>query len=132
MLADSYNELRAVTSLGGLHHNSHYIYTPASSTNQHQQRLSPSYHQATSPAMPYHDLMHAGNLSPKVEGLSPPSSRSPIVMGTGSPTAFELSSPHIVMGSANNNNNNSKIVMGNGESVTLSNMDRPTVVSLSS
>lgn len=131
-ISESYNDLRAGTSLAALQHNSPYIYTPASSQSQtqHQQRMSSPYHQAGSPSMSYHELIHSGSLSPKVEGMTPPSSRSPVVM-SGSPTGFELNSPHIVLGT-NNNNNNSKIVIGNGDTIVHTNMDRPTVVSLSS
>lgn len=139
---ESYNDLRAVTSLGGLHHTStsspgYSIYTPASvatvatssSQLQHNQRMSSPY-QEHSPSMNYQDMLHSGSLSPKVEQLSP-SSRSNVIGGS-SPTGFELGSPHIVNMGSNINNNNNKIVMGNGDSVAHSNMERPTVVSLSS
>lgn len=141
---DSYSELRAVTSLGALHHTAvssagYSIYTPASvsavaasgTQSQHQRMASP--YQPHSPSLSYQqEYMHSGSLSPKIETLSP-TDRSPAVMSGSSPTGFELDSPHIVnLGNNNNNNNNNKIVMGNGESVAHSNMDRPTVVSMSS
>lgn len=80
--------------------------------------------------MNYQDMLHSGSLSPKVEELSPSSQSN--VIGGSSPTGFELGSPHIVNMGPNINNNNNKIVMGNGDSVVHSNMERPTVVSLSS
>lgn len=69
---------------------------------------------------------------PKVECPSPPTgelqrSRSPVLMPSHSPGETSLgASPHIV--TLGNNNNNKVVVMGNGDN----NMDRPTVVSMSS
>ncbi|PSN37311.1 hypothetical protein C0J52_21027 [Blattella germanica] len=87
-------------------------------------------------------MNHSGNqhhtgsvLQPtKVECPSPPpsehqhntSNRSPVLM-SHSPADSDLgTSPHIV--SLGNNNNNKVVVMGNPDN----NMDRPTVVSMSS
>jgi hypothetical protein len=69
---------------------------------------------------------------PKVERPSPPAAdlqanRSPVLMSSHSPGETTLgASPHIV--TLGNSNNNKVVVMGNGDN----NMDRPTVVSMSS
>ncbi|XP_063902857.1 transcription factor GATA-4-like isoform X3 [Zophobas morio] len=101
---DNYNDLRSVASLNHMQHNSSssYVYN-----NQPHQRMSPYTSQSSQITNSYFDMLQPS--SP-----SPPSTTSP------SP-----SSPHIVN---NNNNNNTKVIM-NGENI---NMDRPTVVSLSS
>jgi hypothetical protein len=69
---------------------------------------------------------------PKVECPSPPAAevqanRSPVLMSSHSPGETALgASPHIV--TLGNSNSNKVVVMGNGDN----NMDRPTVVSMSS
>lgn len=94
------------------------------------------------PLNAYYDLMHHINHGsshatsvPKVECPSPPpaehhhnaSNRSPVLMTSHSPGESDLgASPHIVT-LGNGNNNNKVVVMGGSE-----NMERPTVVSMSS
>lgn len=87
-----------------------YGYTTATSQNQ---RISPygGTMPHTPPQISYYDV------------IQPPSPGSPTT------THSNRNSPHIVHN--NNNNNNTKVIM-NGEQQNTSNMDRPTVVSLSS
>jgi hypothetical protein len=90
------------------------------------------------PLSHYYDLIqhHMNHVTttippPKVECPSPPTeelqaNRSPVLMSSHSPGETNLgASPHIV---TLGNNNNKVIVMANGDN----NMDRPTVVSMSS
>ncbi|PNF13756.1 hypothetical protein B7P43_G13143, partial [Cryptotermes secundus] len=85
-----------------------------------------------------HHMNHSGSQHvtttispPKSECPSPPAAelqanRSPVLMSSHSPGETALGpSPHIV--TLGNSNNNKVVVMGNGD-----NMDRPTVVSMSS
>jgi hypothetical protein len=105
---DNYNDLRSVATLTHISHNSssNYVYN-----NQSHQRMSPYTSQSSQITNNYFDILQ--QTTP-----SPPSTTSP------SPN-----SPHIVNNNNNNNNNNNTKVIMNGEN---NNMDRPSVVSLSS
>jgi hypothetical protein len=124
--------LQHVTSPLQYHHPSHFHHQGGGGGGSTGVSSPPLNH--------YYDLIqhHMNNSSsqhvtttippPKVECPSPPaelqgnrSSHSPGEAGLGA-------SPHIVTLGNNNNNNNKVVVMGSGDN----NMDRPTVVSMSS
>ncbi|XP_021924257.1 transcription factor GATA-4-like isoform X2 [Zootermopsis nevadensis] len=113
------------------------------SPHLHHQSGGSNTEVSSTPVNHYYDLIqhHMNHSSgqhvttiqpPKVECPSPPAgdlqgNRSPGLMPSHSPGETGLgASPHIV--TLGNNNNNKVVVMGNGDN----NMDRPTVVSMSS
>ncbi|EFA04529.1 serpent [Tribolium castaneum] len=102
---ENYNDLRSISSLNHVSHNtnSNYVYN-----NQSHQRMSPYTSQSSQMTNSYFDMLPQA--SPSSPSTTSPSPNSPLIVNN------------------NNNNNNTKVIM-NGEN---NNMERPTVVTLSS
>ncbi|XP_044266671.1 transcription factor GATA-4-like isoform X1 [Tribolium madens] len=101
---ENYNDLRSIVTLNHVPHNttSNYVYN-----NQSHQRMSPYTSQSSQITNNYFDMIPQA--SPSSPSTTSPSPNSPLIANN------------------NNNNNNTKVIM-NGDN----NMERPTVVTLSS